>query len=111
MPRIEQMFAFIMNIKPFVVRLRDTFIVGLSFSWTIGEMRLGIDLGLIEIGVSITDKAEKARDNFIEAVQEANKPGWKPPSALPRPGRSGEVKGEGHASMAKDLPNPEKGYK
>jgi hypothetical protein len=51
--------------------------------------------------------ANKARDNFIEAVQEANKPGWKPPSALPRPGRSGEVKGEGHASRAKDLPDPE----
>jgi hypothetical protein len=55
-------------IKPFVVRLRDTFILGLSFSWTVGELRLGIDLGLLEIGVSITDEAKKARANFIEAV-------------------------------------------
>jgi len=81
-------------IKPYIVRLHDTFILGLSCSIPIGETRLGIALGLIEIGVSITDEAKKARAKFLHDVQEVNKPGWKPPPDLPRPGRSGEVKGE-----------------
>jgi hypothetical protein len=44
-------FEFL-EVKPYIVRLHDTFILGLSCSVTFGETRLGICLGVIEMGIS-----------------------------------------------------------